>query len=162
MSHVTVRSVIDQWCDDLSSLFKRVTNVASRDKWIASKGEIELSEEPFGLGASVSYKAPLLLLEKTDGQTKQPLRLTFEPRYRFTLLSAGRVDIYSHPSLKEVLLLRIADTNGAEELTMDEAQERASRAPWKLFSAERLPIAYDFQDDEELIEFLNSIAAPYR
>jgi hypothetical protein len=153
----TARDAVDNWVGQLNELFRRVQDVAATGGWYPTEESIDIRENPFGFGAPFTYQAPVLVLKRPDPQTKDEQRITFEPRHRFTLGAAGRIDVYSYPSFREAMLLRVPDTAGAENLTWDEAEERVARAPWKAFTPERLPLDADVEDAGSLLAFLDNL-----
>lgn len=158
MNRLTVKDSIIKWTTQLKQFLDRVAVVAKADGWSESFSETPRSEQPPGLGANIDYNAPILVLTRASANGEE-LRVTFEPRYRFTIGAAGRIDIYSYPAFREAMLLRTPNTNGAETLTWDEAEERVTEAPWKAFSTERLPLQVDFASDLSIQGFLKDLVS---
>lgn len=154
----TRQDVIDRWRAQLRELLSEVERAAAMGGWTGTWGTTEIREDPFGLGAALEYLAPVLVLRRPHPQTGEEQRITFEPRHRYTMGAAGRIDVYSFPGLREALLLRVPDVAGAESLTWDEAEERVSKAPWKIFSPDRLPLNFDLSSPASLCAFLDALS----
>jgi hypothetical protein len=153
----TARDAFDSWTAQLGALFRRIEDAAPPAGWTASRDRVEIQEDPFGLGASVPYEAPVLVLRRKRNGAEQ--RVTFEPRRRFAVGAAGRIDVYSHPALREAMLLRIPNPADAAGLTWEEADALAADTPWKAFSEERLPLSVDLADNRSLLGFLDDMVA---
>jgi hypothetical protein len=156
----TARETIERWVAQLDELFRSLSEKATAHGWSAVTESTDIKEDPFGLGAPFQYVAPVLVLKRPAPGSDHEQRITFEPRHRYTMGAAGRIDVYAYPSLREALLLRIPDTSGAADLTREEAEERVSRAPWKAFSPERLPLDADLADTGRFLRFLDDLVGP--
>lgn len=154
---VTAKDLVDHWLDQLDAFFQYVEATAIPNGWNISRGTTEISEDPFGLGASIPYTAPVLTLRRLQNGSEQ--RITFEPRHRMTFGAAGRIDVYSYPTLREAMLLRTPNTVGAASLTLEEAENLVANAPWRAFSLERLPLSVEMADPNSLSQFLEDLVA---
>jgi hypothetical protein len=155
----TARSSVDNWTGQLNDLFDRIANSASLSGWSSTRDRTEIREDPFSLGAPIMYEAPVLTLRRPDPQSGAEDRITFEPRHRYAIGAAGRIDVYSYPRLRDAMLLRILDTGNAENLTWEEAGDQVADAPWRAFSLERLPLSVDLANDHSLAAFLEDMVA---
>jgi hypothetical protein len=154
----TAKDVVARWVTQLNQLFSRVEKAAKAGDWDAvTTGRITIEEDPFGLGMRLAYDAPVLVLKRPDPKTHEEQRITFEPRHRWTMGSAGRIDVYSYPRLRDVMLLRLPDLTDADALTWEQAEERVAATPWKVYSQDRLPLDADLADDSRLLAFLESL-----
>jgi hypothetical protein len=153
----TARGAVDRWVEQLRAFFESVKSAAGTAGWSAATEVIGIREDPFHLGARLEYEAPVLVLKRPDPRTAEEQRITFEPRNRYTIGAAGRIDVYSYPNFREAMLLRLPDTTGAENLTWEEAEERVATALWKAFSTERLPLAYQLDSPEGVVAFLEDM-----
>lgn len=153
----TAKDAVDHWVTQLHQLFDAVARNSKSAGWVATTSSTDIREDPFGLGAPLEYDAPVLILKRLDRRTGEEQRITFEPRQRYMLGAAGRIDVYSYPGLREAMLLRIPDATGAADLTWEETENRVARAPWKAFSPERLPLAADISRRASLAAFLNDL-----
>jgi hypothetical protein len=158
MNSLTVRGSIQNWTSQLKEFLERISEIAAADGWSVSFTDAERNEQPAGLGATITYTAPVLVLTRASDEGHE-IRITFEPRHRFTIGAAGRIDVYSYPSFREAMLLRVPDMRGAENLTWDEAEERVTAAPWKAFSSERMPLDVDLQSSSSIQIFLRAFVA---
>lgn len=156
---VTAQQAVNNWTYQLDRLFRSIEERARPAGWTSDRGTTAAQEDPFGLGASLAYEAPVLKLRRPDPQSGSEQRITFEPRHRFTIGAAGRIDVYSYPRFREAMLLRTPDIRGADNLTWEEAEERVADAPWRAFSPERLPLSVDLEDDSSLRQFLDDLVA---
>ncbi len=154
---ITAQDSIKRWTDQISEYFKAIAGVAKVSGWTATYSSKDIKEDPFSLGASVSYVAPVLVLKRLHGNPEAEQRVTFEPVHRFTIGSAGRIDVYAHPSLREAMLLRSPNLKDSETLTWDEAEERVAHAPWVLYSADRIPLRIDISVADNLNLFLEDL-----
>lgn len=158
MNNVTAKDFVDTWTSQLNEFYDRIVAFASPRGWSSIKSNTDITEDPFHLGASIAYDAPVLTLKRADPQGNEQ-RITFEPRHRFIMGAAGRIDVYSYPQFREAMFLRIADTSNAETLTWDQAEERVANAPWKAFSQGRLPLRVDLADGDSVREFFEDLVA---
>jgi len=158
MSKLTVKDSIEHWKTQVLHFFDHIAAAARQDGWSETLSDTDVQEDPYALGASISYRAPVLVLRRSGPQGTEQ-RVTFEPRHRFTLGAAGRIDVYSSPAIRDAMLLRTANTENAENLTFDEVEERVAEAPWRAFSVERMPLAVDFNSDSSIVQFLQDLAA---
>src|SRR5438552_11559334 len=107
MGMVTAKGSVDNWLDQLTGFFNEIESAAKSGGWAASRSAKELEEDPFHLGARLSYEAPVLTLKRPDPQSGGEQKITFEPRFRYTIGAAGRIDVYSYPAFREAMLLRV-------------------------------------------------------
>ena len=156
---ITAQDSIKRWADQLKAFFDRIAATAAESGWAATYSSKDIKEDPFSLGASVSYVAPVLVLKRLRGNPEAEQRVTFEPVHRFTILAAGRVDVYAHPTLREAMLLRTPDLTNSENLTWEEAEERVAHAPWSLYSSDRIPLKSDILVPNDLKSFLEDLTA---
>ncbi len=157
LNKLTAKDALDRWVANLRDLFDRIAAVAEQAGWSRADRIADAKEDPFSLGASIAYGVPVMVLTRPgcDGADEQSV--TFEPRHRFTIGAAGRIDVYSSPALGEAMLLRIPNTNGVEDLTWEEAEERVEKAPWCAYSQERHPLDYNLDDDDSLLALLEEL-----
>ncbi|HEY3284961.1 MAG TPA: hypothetical protein VGN26_22030 [Armatimonadota bacterium] len=162
MDTLTAKGSLDHWTHQLDELFNRFSTASEDGGWSADRGKTEILEEPYGLGVPLSYEAPVLVLRRPSPRDRSEQRITFEPQARFVIGAAGRVDVYSYPQFREVMLLRVVDRGSippAEEMTPEAAEILAASAPWKAFSQERLPLQMDLSDDAGFLAFLEDLVA---
>ncbi len=157
IGRVTAGDAIDNWKSQIESLFDNIERSANSAGWIASRDVVQISEDPFSLGAPISYAAPLLVLKRMRNGLEQ--RVTFEPRRRFAADAAGQVDVYSYPALRDAMLLRTPEASDAAKLTLEEAEDLVARAPWKALSDSRLPLDADMADPGSLVRFIEDMVA---
>jgi hypothetical protein len=153
----TARYAVERWVSQLEELFHTFSLAAAAGRWSATQSEIERREDPFWLGASLTYKAPLLILKRADPVTGEEQRVTFEPRHRFALGTPGRIDVYSFPRLREAMLFRVVDAANAADLTWEQAEALVAQTPWKAYSSDRLPLEADLSTPAGLLAFLESL-----
>src|SRR5947209_8188463 len=153
----TAKDLVNRWVEQLNEFFSGIREAAKAGRWDSTIEATTLQEDPFGLGMRLEYEAPVLVLKRPAPQTHEEQRITFEPRHRWAVGAAGRIDVYSYPRFREAMLLRLPDLTNAEALTWEEAEERVARAPWKAFSPERLPLDADLADRSRLLTFLESL-----
>lgn len=156
---ITAQDSIKRWTDQLKAFFDGISATATESGWTATYSAKDIKEDPFSLGASVSYVAPVLVLKRLRGNPEAEQRVTFEPVHRFTIGAAGRVDVYAHPTLREAMLLRSPDLKDSENLTWEEAEARVAHAPWALYSADRIPLRIDISAPNDLKSFLEDLTA---
>lgn len=159
MSTTTAQNYVDNWCSQLRAFFDDIATIARPRGWNAAYTSTAITEDPFGIGARTNYDAPVLNLKRSGPGNGEGQQITFEPRHRITLGSAGRIDVYSYPQLREAMLLRVPDTNGADNLTWDDAEKLVAIAPWKAFSQERLPLSVNLSDKDSVRTFLEDLVA---
>jgi hypothetical protein len=153
----TARATLERWVAELGKLFDRIEQAAAATGWSAARSSVGVQEDPFGLGTPLRYEAPVLVLRRADPQTGDEQRITFEPRFRFAMGAAGRIDVYSFPRLREAMLLRVVSATSVDDLTWEQAQERVAEAPWRAYSPERLLLDADLQVPERLVAFLEEL-----
>lgn len=156
---VTAKDTISNWKNQLNDLFREISLNSRSGQWSAHLSEKSIREEPFGLGSPISYHAPILTLTRPGETENLSQRITFEPKHRYTIGSAGRIDIYSYPALRELMLLRIVAHDPVEEVTVEEAEELVRDAPWRLYTDTRIPLADDINDPEDLVVLLDALVS---
>jgi hypothetical protein len=159
MSTFTAQDIVDTWRTQLREFFDHIKDIAEGDGWNGFYESTDITEDPFGIGARIAYTAPVLILERLVGKEQVSQRITFEPRHRNALGSAGRIDVYSYPDMREAMLLRVPITNGAQGLTQEDAEKLVAETPWTAFSQERMPLRADLSNDEGVRTFLNDLVA---
>jgi hypothetical protein len=159
MSTMTAQDIVETWRRQLKDFFDNVLEVARESGWNGWYNSTEITEDPFGIGARVTYEAPVLQLERPEPETMFSQQITFEPRHRNTIGSAGRIDVYSYPEMHEAMLLRVPDTTGANAMTQEAAEQLVEKTPWTAFSTERMPLNADLTNDEGVSRFLADLVA---
>ncbi len=160
MNTLTQQDILDHWLENLRSFFDKIKIAARPAGWnLIADQNIEITEELYVLGVNVSYTAPVLILERAEPVTIQTQQITFEPRHRNTLGSAGRIDVYSYPAMHEAMLLRIPTSDNANKLTFEAAEQRVEETPWTAYSTERMPLSADLTTPEGMRSFLDDLVA---
>ncbi len=159
MSIFTAQDMVDTWRLQLQEFFDHIKDMAQATGWNGFYNRIDITEDPFGIGARISYQAPVLILERPFGEKNVSQQITFEPRHRNTLGSAGRIDVYSYPEMREAMLLRVPNIDGAKDLTQETAEKLIAETPWTAFSQERMPLRADLSSDEGVRAFLEDLVA---
>jgi hypothetical protein len=157
MSTLTAQNIVDSWRTQLKDYFDHVKDIASGSGWSGTYSSTDITEDPFGIGARLTYAAPVLILERSKHDIDESQRITFEPRHRNTIGSAGRIDVYSYPAMNEAMLLRIPDTKGTNVLTQEAAEQLVADTPWTAFSQERMPLYADLSSDQGMRRFLEDL-----
>jgi len=159
MSTFTAQDIVDTWRTQLREFFDHIKDIAEGDGWNGIYESTDIAEDPFGIGARIAYTVPVLILERPVGKEQASQQITFEPRHRNALGSAGRIDVYSYPAMHEAMLLRIPNTDSANDLTQETAEKLIAETPWTAFSQERMPLRADLSSDEGVRTFLEDLVA---
>ena len=161
MSTFTAQDIVDTWRTQLRKFFDHIKDIAESDGWNGSYSSTDITEDPFGIGARIACEAPVLLLERPFGKEKISQQITFEPRHRNSLGSAGRIDVYSYPEMREAMLLRVPNANGTQGLTQEATEKLVAETPWAAFSQERMPLHANLSSDEGIRTFLEDLVATH-
>ena len=158
MNKLTMKDSIGNWTRQVHTFLEGISTAAKEDDWHTTFSECNVSEEPSGVGASLTYTIPVLELSRalSNGSAQ---RITFEPRYRFAIGATGRIDVYSHPASREAMLLRSSNVEDPESQTWEELEALIGKAPWRAFSTERLPLDVDFNSKPSVRRFLSDLVA---
>jgi len=159
MSTLTAQGIVDTWRTQLQIYFDHIKDIASSGGWNGFYSSTDITEDPFCIGADITYSAPVLILERPFGENNLSQQITFEPRHRNTIGSAGRIDVYSYPYMREALLLRVLKPLNAANLTMEQADQLVAITPWCAYSQERMPLKADLTTDDGVLSFLEDLVA---
>ena len=115
------------------------------------------------LGPSRRVPRELICVELERGAPGSTVsqQITFEPRHRNTIGSAGRIDVYSYPEMHEAMLLRAPNIDGADGLTQEGAERLVGETPWTAYSQERMPLRVDLSSDEGVSRFFEDLVAKH-
>ncbi len=153
------QDIVDTWRTQLREFFDHVKDIAEGDGWHGFYESTDITEDLFGIGARIAYKAPVLILGRPFGKENISQQTTFEPRHQNALGSAGRIDVYSYPEMREAMLLRVPNTNGAQGLTQEATEKLVAETPWTAFSQERMRLNADLSNDEGVRASLTELVA---
>jgi hypothetical protein len=160
MPTITAITTIDLYRDQVARFLADIQRTAEADGWSGRQSTMEVTESPVGLGAPIVYSAPVLALSRTARKADAVERVVFEPHHRFTIGSAGRIDVTSFPAMREAMLLRRLHHPDLTSMTADELEELIAEEPWKAYSQELLPLSVDLADPDSLLAFLDDLVAP--
>jgi len=158
VNKLTVSDSLTNWKDQVQSFLASVAGEALQDGWHATYSQTDVREEPVGIGATLSYTVPVLELSRI-GPAGTEQRITLEPRHRFTIGATGRIDVYSHPALRDAMLLRRSLMENPEGLTWEEIETEIGHGQWKAYSTERLPLNVDLTDGASIRQFLADLVS---
>jgi hypothetical protein len=158
MNKLTVKDSISNWTAQVQEFLEQIAKAAREDGWHSAFSATEVREEPTGLGATLGYTVPVLELTRLNVANGEE-RITFEPRHRFTVGATGRIDVYSHPALRDAMLLRVLKVEHPEDRTWEELEKLVGKAPWRAFSTERLPLDVDFSSEPSIQHFFSDLVA---